>query len=84
MNDDRHAAYNHAFLCITLCTDLAHMVEMLKIDYGRSWESRRMSWLRKGEEVGRKISKTNVWIYMRLIASRKRWNMIGQRHLSLR
>jgi len=36
------------------------------------------------EEVGLNIWKMSVRIDMRLIASRKRWIMIGQRHLSLR
>ena len=84
MNDDRHAAYDHASNCITLCTDLVHMVEMLKIAYGRSCKSWRMSWMKKGEGVGLNILKTSVWIHTRLIASRKRWNVIGQRHSSLR
>ena len=84
MNDDRDAAYDDGFNCITRCIDLLHIVEMLKISYGRSWKSRRMSWMRKGEKVGLNISKTSVKIYMRLIASRKRWNVKGQPHLSLR
>jgi len=65
MNDDHHAAFDHASLCITLCTDLVHMVEILKIAYGWSWKSLRMSWMRKGEEVGLKISTTVEPIYMR-------------------
>jgi len=77
MNDDRHGACDHASNCITLCTDLVHMVEILKIPYVRSWKSRRMSWMRKGEEVELNISKTSVRIYMRSIAGQKRWNVIG-------
>jgi len=84
INDNCHAAYDRAFNCITHCTDQVHMVEMLKIPYGRWWKSRRMSWMGKGEEFGLKISKTSVQHYMRLIAGRKRWNVIRQRHLSLR
>ena len=42
-----------------------------------------MSCMTKGEEVGLNISKTSVLMYMRLIASRKRLNVMGQRHLSL-
>jgi len=57
MNDDRHAAYDHTANCITLCPDLEHMVDILKIAYGRSWKSRRMSSMRTGEEVGLNISK---------------------------
>jgi len=60
LNDDCHTEYNHASNLITLCTDLVHMVEMLKIAYCRSWKSRRMSWMRKGEEVGLNILKTRV------------------------
>ena len=84
MNDNRHTAYDHLSNCITLCTDLVHMVKMMKIAYGRSRKSRRMSWMRKGEDVGLNISKTSVQIYMQLIAGQKRWKMIGQRHSLLR
>ena len=84
MNDDCHTAYDHASNCITLCTDLVHMVKMFKIAYARSWESQRMSWMRHGEEAGLNISITGVQIYMWLIAGQKRWNVIGQCHLSLR
>jgi len=84
MNDDRHAAYDHGSNFITRCTDLVHIVKMLKIAYGRSLKLWRMSWMRKDEEVGLNISKTSVRIDMRLIAGRKRWNVMGQCHLSLR
>jgi len=84
MNDDHHAAYEHPSNSITGCTDLVYMVEMLKIGYGRSWISWRMSWMGKGEEVGLNISKTSVRIYMWSIAGQKCWNVIVQRHLSLR
>jgi len=77
MNDDYDAAYNHAANYITLCTYLLHMVEILKIAYGRSWKSPRMSWMRKGEAVGVNISKTSIRIYMRFIAGRMRWNVTG-------
>ena len=33
MNDDCHAAYNHASNGITLCPDAVQMVEILKIAY---------------------------------------------------
>jgi len=46
MNDDHHAPSDHASNCITLGTDLVHMVEMLKNGYGRSWQSRGISWTR--------------------------------------
>jgi len=48
MNDDRHAEYYQAANCITLCTDLVHMVEILKIAYGRSCKSWILSLMRQG------------------------------------
>jgi len=68
MNDNRHAACDHAAKCICVCTDLVRMVENVKIAYGRSWKSPRMSWMRNGDDVGLNISKTSVRIYMPLIA----------------
>jgi len=62
MNDDRDATYDHAANCITLCTDLVQLVEILKIAYGRSWKARGMSGIRKGEKAGLNLSKTSVWI----------------------
>ena len=47
MNDNRHAAFIHASNCITLHSDLVHMVEILKIAYGTSWKSRSRSCIRK-------------------------------------
>ena len=41
MHDNRHAAFIHAFQCTTLRLALVHMVEILKIAYGRSWTSRK-------------------------------------------
>jgi len=84
MNDYLHASYDHGSNCIMGCTDLVHIVGILKIAYGRSWKSRRMSWMRKGEEVWLRISKTSVRIYMWLIAGQKLLNVMGQRQLSLR
>jgi len=84
MDDDCHGAYDHAFNFISLCTDLEHMVEILKIAYGRSSNSPRMNWITNGEELGLNISKTSGRIYMRLIAGLNCWNVIGQPHLSLR
>ena len=84
MNDNLYSAYNHACNCIPRCTDLVHMVEMLKIAYGRSWKSQRLSWMRIGEEVGINISKNSVGMYMGLNAGRNRWNVIGHCHLSPR
>ena len=60
MNDDHHAAFVHASNTIPLFTDLVHMVEMLQNASGMSWDSRRMSWIRNGEEVRLNISKTSV------------------------
>jgi len=41
----------HAANYVTLCSDLLHMVEKLKIAHGTTWKSRRMSWIRNGEDV---------------------------------
>ena len=83
-NADRHAAHDHGSNCMTYSTHLVHIVEMSKITHGRSWKSQRVSWMGKGEEVGLHITTTSVRINMRLIASRKHWNVIGQHHLSRR
>ena len=50
LNDDHHAAFLKVSNCITLRTDLVHMVEIFEIAYGTSWKLRRMSWIIKGEE----------------------------------
>jgi len=52
VKDDHHAASIHASNCITLHTDLVHMVEIDKIAYSTSWRSRRRSRIRDGEKVG--------------------------------
>jgi len=41
----------HASNCMTLPTELVHMVEIVTIAHGRSWNLRRRSWMKKGEEV---------------------------------
>jgi len=41
----------HVSNCITLRTDLVHMVEISEIASGMSWKVRRRSWKRNGEEV---------------------------------
>jgi len=64
MNDTHHGAVIDPLNCITLHSDLVHFVGILKITDGRSWTSRRMSWMRKGEEVQIYISKNSVWIVM--------------------
>jgi hypothetical protein len=51
INDSRNAALVHAANCITVRSDLLHMVEILKIAYGTSWKSRKTSWKKKGQEV---------------------------------
>jgi len=84
MNELRHAVFNHASNHITPSTDQVHMVEVLKFPYGRLCKPQRISFMRKGEEVGLNISKTRVRIYMRLIACQHCWNVIDQHHLSLR
>jgi len=62
--------------CITLRSDLVHMVEIFHIACGTSWKLRRRSWIRNGEEV--------ELYHMPSIASRKRGNAIGPHHFSLR
>jgi len=64
MYDDCHAAYDYDANCITFSTDPEHMVEILKMAYGMSWKSQRISWMRKGEELKLNISRTRVWICM--------------------
>jgi len=84
LNDNRHAAFLHESNCIILHTDLVHMVQILEVAYGRSWTSRRRSWIRNGEEVKLYLPKTSEIIYMRSIAGQKCGNLIGPRLLSLR
>jgi hypothetical protein len=63
LNDNRYAAFTHASNCITLHTDLVHMVEIIEIAYGTSWNSRRRSWMRKGAKVEPYLPKTSEMIY---------------------
>jgi len=44
------------------------MVEIFEIACGMSWESRRRSWIRTGEEVELYLPKTNEMIHMPSIA----------------
>jgi hypothetical protein len=60
MNDSHHAASIHTSNCITLCSDLLEMVEILKIAYVTSWNFRRMHWIKNVEEIGLCISKTGA------------------------
>jgi hypothetical protein len=41
----------HVSNCITLRTDLVHVVEIFENACGTSWILRRRSWIRNGEEV---------------------------------
>jgi hypothetical protein len=84
LNDDRRATFIHVSNCISLRTDLVHMVEIFEIAYGTSCESRRRSWIRDGEEIELYLPKTSELFYMLSIAGRKRGNVIGPRHLSIR
>jgi len=84
LNDNCHAILMHVSNCITLHTDLVHMVEIFEIGCGTSWKSRRRCWIRNGEEVELYLPKTSEMIYMPSIASRKRRNVIGPCHFSLR
>jgi len=52
MNQYCHAAYDHAENYINLCTDPVHMVEILKIAFGKSWKLQRMGSMRNDVEVG--------------------------------
>jgi len=84
LNDHRHAAFIHVSNCMTLHSDLAHMVEIVEIAYVASWKSRRRSWIRIGEEVELYLPNICEMIYMPYIAGRKRGTVIWPRHLSLR
>jgi hypothetical protein len=51
LNDNCHATFMPISNCITLCTDLVHIVGIFEIACGMSWTSRGRSWIRNGEEV---------------------------------
>jgi hypothetical protein len=84
LNDNHHAAFINSYNSMTLRTDLVHMVEIFEIACGMSWKSRRMSWIRNGEEVELYLPKPTEMIYMPSIASRKRRNLAGPCHFSVR
>jgi hypothetical protein len=84
LNDNRHAVFMHVSNCITLLTDLVHMVQIFEITCGTSWKSRRRSWIRHGEEVNLYLPETSEMIYMPSIAGRKRRNVTWPHHFSLR
>jgi len=84
LNDNRHAEFIHVSNCITLRTDLVHMVEILDIACGTYWRSRRRSCIGNGEEVELYLPKTSEMIYMPSFGGRKRRNEIWPGHFSLR
>jgi len=57
----QHSSMPH---CITLRTDLVHTVEIVDIVYGISWKSRRMSGMRRDQEVKLYLPKTSEIIYI--------------------
>jgi len=59
MNGICHASLVHSANRINLHSDLLHMVENLKIAYGTSWTSRRMSWKNNGLEIGLYMSNNS-------------------------
>jgi len=67
MNRDRHAAFSHASNCITICSELVHMAEVLNIVYDRSSKSKRSSPMKNGEEVGLFIQKLVNWSFCRIL-----------------
>jgi hypothetical protein len=71
LNDHWHAAFIHVSNCVSLRTDLVHMVQIFDIAYGMSWKSRWRSWIMNGEEVEQYFWKTSEMIIMHSIAGRK-------------
>jgi len=57
MNASHHAALVHAANCISMRSDLLHMVENLKIAYGMSWKSSQTSWKKIGQDTRYKSLK---------------------------
>ena len=62
LNYNPHAQFIHLSNCITLRTDVVHMVEILEIACGMSRKSRWRSWIRNGEEVELYLPKTSEMI----------------------
>jgi len=83
LNDNLHAAFINVSNCITLRTDLVHMIGIFEIAFDRSWKSRRRTWIRNGEEVELYWPKTSEMIYMPSIAGWKSRNVIWPRHFTL-
>jgi hypothetical protein len=52
INDHHHVAFIHTSTCISLRSDLVHMVKNMKIAYGRSWKLRRRNWTGKVRKLG--------------------------------
>jgi len=52
MNAHHHVAFIHTSNYVTLRSDLAHIVNILKHAYARSWKSRRRNCIGQSEEVG--------------------------------
>jgi hypothetical protein len=84
LNGNRHAEFIHVSNCITFCTDLVHMGEIIEIACGTSRKLRTRSWIRNGEEVEHYLAKTSEMIYVPSITGQKRGNVFGQHHFTLR
>jgi hypothetical protein len=52
LNDDRLAAFTHAFINKTLRPDLVHTIELVETSYAMSWKSKRWTSMWKTESVG--------------------------------
>jgi len=68
MHDNCHAAFIKAVKSTTLHLALVHMVDILKIAYGRSWKLRKISLIRNGGTVRQYYSRIRGWVWMPLIA----------------
>jgi hypothetical protein len=70
MNASRHAALVQAAYCITLLSDLLHMVDNLRISYGTSWKSRKTSWKKISQDIG--------FIWLKLVDGSVCWNRLDE------
>jgi hypothetical protein len=57
----RPLRWSHSARTESFFPDVRYLVEKLKIGSGTSWESRRISWIRTGQDIGLYISKTSAW-----------------------
>jgi hypothetical protein len=57
MNGSHHAALVNAAHCVTLRTNLLHMVKIVKIAYDPSWKSSKLSRKKNGQEFRLSMSK---------------------------